>query len=37
MPSIADIIALLMDWADQYPQFADVLNQIIAFLQGFGG
>ena len=37
MGSIADIIAALMDLADQYPQFADIINQIIGILQGFGG
>lgn len=34
---MADIIAALMNLADQYPQFADIINQIIAALQGFGG
>ena len=35
--SIADLIALLMDLANQYPEYADIINQIIAFLQGLGG
>jgi len=35
--SIADIIAILMDLAGQYPEYADIINQIIMFLQGIGG
>lgn len=34
---IADLIALLMDFAEQYPEFADLINQVIAILQGLGG
>ena len=35
--NFAEIIALLMDLAEQYPQYADVINQAIAFLQGLCG
>jgi hypothetical protein len=35
--SIADIIALLMDLAEQYPFLADIINQVITILQGLGG
>ena len=35
--SMADIIALLMDLAEQYPQYADYINQIIEILQGWCG
>ena len=37
MWGIAELIALLMDLAEQFPQFADIINQIIGILQGFGG
>jgi hypothetical protein len=37
MFNFAEIIAILMDLADQYPQFADIINQAIAFLQGLCG
>ena len=31
--SLADVIAYLMDLAEQYPDFADFINQIIEILQ----
>ena len=37
MGCMANIIATLMDLVEQHPDFADVINQIIAFLQRFGG
>lgn len=33
---MADLIAFLMDLADQYPQIADFINQVIEILQGLG-
>ena len=35
--SIADLIAYLMDLAEQYPDFADIINQIIGILQNLPG
>ena len=32
--SLEDLIALLMDLAAQYPEYADQIMQVIAFLQG---
>lgn len=36
MWSIADLIAALMDLADQFPFLADFINKIIEILQGIG-
>lgn len=37
MGSLADVIAMLMDLAEQYPAYADFINQVIGCLQNFGG
>jgi hypothetical protein len=35
--NLAEIIALLNDFAAQYPQFADHINNVIALLQRLFG
>ena len=37
MFNLAELIALLNDFAAQYPQFADHINDVIALLQRIFG